>query len=193
MNKKLFLTLWILLLLLIVSACSEYAPKPRGYFRIEPPQAVYVQLPLEDLPYSFHVSSLAEIELPPVDDTAGWINVSYPALGAKIYCTYLSITPAGLGKVIEESRLLVSRQSKDAMSIIEQAYEDLDKQVYACLYQLDGASVSPIQFTLTDSTKNFFRGSLLFNSVTNADSIAPAVQYLKEDIAVLIQSFSWKK
>ncbi|MDR1202536.1 MAG: gliding motility protein GldD [Tannerellaceae bacterium] len=180
------------LLLGLCLSCSEYTPKPRGYLRIEPPAPSYRVLPLNELPYRFNVSSLSEVELPSVGDPAGWINLSYPSLGAKIYCSYLAIQPSTLGVAMEESRKLVVRQSQDAHSIAEQAYNNPEKRVYAYLYQLDGASVSPIQFTLTDSASNFFRGSLLYDRRPNGDSIAPVTHYLKDDIIELIQSFNWK-
>jgi gliding motility-associated lipoprotein GldD len=160
---------------------------------MEPPAPSYQKLPLNELPYLFNISSLSEIELPPVGDPAGWINLSYPSLGAKIYCSYLAIQPSTLSVAMEESRKFVVRQSQDAHAIAEQAYNNPEKRVYACLYLLDGASVSPVQFTLTDSMSNFFRGSLLYNSrPPDGDSIAPVTQYLKDDIIELIQSFNWK-
>lgn len=186
------IVIWVLLTGLCFS-CLEYTPKPRGYFRIEPPVSSYRQLPLDDLPYTFQISSLAEVELPPVGDPAGWINISYPSLSAKIYCSYLPVQPATLGVAMNESRELVVRQAQNAHSIAEQAYSNPEKQVYGYLYQLDGASVSPIQFTLTDSVSRFFRGSLLYDHRPNSDSIAPVTHYLKDDIMELIQSFNWRE
>lgn len=174
-------------------SCAEYTPKPRGYFRIEPSPAAYQPLPLDDLPYTFDVSTGVTVELPPIGDPAGWINLSYPLLGAKIYCSYLTITPSTLETVMEESRRLVVRQSQNANAITEQSYINPDAKVYGYVYQLDGASVSPIQFTLTDSLSNFFRGSLIYDHRPNADSIAPVTQYIHADIIELIQSFNWKK
>ena len=57
-----------------------------------------------------------------------------------------------------------------------------------------GLNISyPIQFLLTDSVSNFFRGALYFDCKPNADSLAPAIQYIREDIIELIQTFSWKE
>jgi len=160
--------------------------------RIEPPAPVYLELPLHtQLPYTFNISSQAVAELPPVGEPTGWINVSYPLLGAKIYCSYLNITPTILDNVMEESYLIISRQAKNARAIQEQAYSNPDEHVYASLFQLDGGSASPIQFTVTDSVSHFFRGSLLYDSVINADSLAPVTQYIKQDVIEIIQSFSW--
>ena len=85
-------------LLALCVSCTEYTPKPRGYFRIEPPAPSYQALPVRDLPYTFRLSRWAEVELPPVGNPAGWINLSYPQLNVKLYCSYFPITPATLGR-----------------------------------------------------------------------------------------------
>lgn len=120
---------WILLLVLGVS-CTEYTPKPRGYFRIEPPAPSYQVLPVEDLPYTFRLSKWAEVELPPVGNPAGWINLSYPQLNVKLYCSYFPVTPATLGRAEEECRALVVRQAKYPDRIREQAYTNPEASVY---------------------------------------------------------------
>lgn len=183
----------LLLTFLLLPSCAEYTPKPRGYFRIEPPAPRYVTIPVDEYPFSFRISSLVTIEMPLAGDPLGWINLSYPSLQAKIYCTAFPIIPAGLHTAMEESRTLVVRQSKGAGRIKEQAFENPDEKVYASLFLLDGDAASPIQFTITDSVSRFFRGSLLYNTTVNADSLAPVTQYLQADIVELIQSFSWKK
>lgn len=184
--------IWLLLLSVCMS-CTEYTPKPRGYFRIEPPLSSYRALPIEDLPYTFFLSKWAEVELPPVGDPAGWINLSYPALNVKLYCSYLPITPATLGRAEEESRSLVLRQAKYPDRIKVQEYSNPNAAVYGTLFLLDGESASPVQFMLTDSVSRFFRGALYYDCLPNADSLAPVTDYLKQDIIELIQSFSWKK
>lgn len=190
--KSILSGLFILFFLLCIS-CTEYTPKPRGYFRIEPPQARYQSLPLDSLPYAFNVSQLVTVELPPVGSPEGWINLSYPSLGVKVYCSYLPVTRRTLQTAEMESRSLVSRQAKQANAVKEQAYSNPDEKVYGSLFLLDGESASPVQFMLTDSSLNFFRGALYYDCVPNADSLAPLTDYLRKDIIELIQSFSWKK
>ena len=73
--KSILSGMFFLFFLLCIS-CTEYTPKPRGYFRIEPPQARYQPLPLDSLPYAFNVSQLVTVELPPVGSPEGWINLS---------------------------------------------------------------------------------------------------------------------
>ena len=49
-------------LLALCVSCTEYTPKPRGYFRIEPPAPSYQALPVGDLPYTFRLSRWAEVD-----------------------------------------------------------------------------------------------------------------------------------
>lgn len=181
------------LFIFLCISCTEYTPKPRGYFRIEPPKARYQALPLDSLPYTFNVSQLVTVELPLVGSPEGWINLSYPSLGVKVYCSYLPVTRSTLQTAAVESRSLVSRQAKQANAVKEQGYSNPGERVYGSLFLLDGESASPVQFMLTDSVSNFFRGALYYDCVPNADSLAPLTDYLRQDIIELIQSFSWKK
>lgn len=175
----------------ICFSCSEFTPKPRGYMRIEPGAPYYQQLLLDDLPYTFDVSSLAMVELPPVNDPEGWINIDYPSLNAKIYCSYLSISPQTFPEVERESRRLMEMQVRHTQKIVEREYENVAGEVYGSLFEAEGDSPSPVQFMLTDSLSRFFRGALYYEVRPNADSLAPVTVYLREDIMHLIQSFRW--
>lgn len=190
--KRLLSALVYLYILLCVS-CAEYTPKPRGYFRIDLPEARYQVLPSDSLPYLFNVSRWVTVELPEVGSPEGWINLSYPSLEVKIYCSYLPITRTTLPTAENECRSLVSRLAKQVGEVKEQAYNNPEERVYGSLFLLGGESASPIQFMLTDSVSNFFRGALYYDCAPNADSLAPVTDYLRKDIIELIQSFSWKK
>lgn len=191
-GRLLHAVIHILLLSFALFSCVEYTPKPRGYFRIEREKTVYKPAFLSDQPCRFNVSQAVAIEFPPKEEDAGWVKVVYPELGATIYCDYLRISPLSLGTAMEESRRLVSVQLKKEGSVVEKAYSNPENRVYGSLFLLDGGAASPIQFLLTDSVSNFFRGALYFHCTPNADSLAPAIQYIREDIIELIQSFSWK-
>ena len=78
---------WILLLA-GCAACSTPTPKPRGVLRIDLPQAKYTLFTAGELAYAFRVSQLVTIEMPPADVTEDWLNVTYPSLNVKMYCSY---------------------------------------------------------------------------------------------------------
>ena len=62
----------------------------------------------------------------------------------------------------------------------------------AVIAELEGDVPSQFQFTITDSTKNFLRGALYFNTKVQNDSLEPAIEYMKKEIMHLINTFEWK-
>jgi gliding motility-associated lipoprotein GldD len=159
--------------------------------RIEPGTPHYAPLPLGDLPYRFDISRLTSVELPPEGSPEGWINIAYPSLNARIYCSYLPVTGNKFAEAERETLSLLSRQSK-AERVTKKIYENPGEKIYASLFVLEGEAVSPVQFILTDSVSRFFRGALYYEMRPNADSLAPVTHYLKQDIIELIQTFRWK-
>ena len=67
------------------------------------------------------------------------------------------------------------------------------KRVFGSMYYITGNAASQIQFHITDSTKNFIKGSLYFYAKPNYDSILPAVDYVKKDILRLVETLEWKQ
>ena len=193
-KKSYIFILNILVFISIMCSCTgNYTPKPKGFLRIEPPTAHYVIFDEAELPYSFSVSSQAIIELPPTDSAALWMNIDYPELNAKIYCSYQQISESTLKDHMEESYRLAERAAGNAAAITEKFFENDDLNVFGALLLIEGESPSPVQFMLTDSITHFFRGALYFKHKTNADSVAPVTNYIKGDITELIQTFYWKK
>ena len=183
----------IVVFITILASCTRsYTPKPKGFIRIEPPEARYTNFDDAGLPYTFSVSMQAAIELPPTDSAAYWINIDYPGINAKIYCTYKRITPHTLNEHIDECIRLAERVARNANAITERYYENDESNVYGTLLLIEGDTSSPVQFMLTDSISHFFRGALYYKDKANADSIAPVTEYLKKDISELIQTFYWK-
>ncbi len=181
----------ILFLIIEVTGCSDYSPKPRGYFRIELPEKSYRQLSAYP-EFSFDIPSGSIIE--PVPDSTGgeWFNIVYPDLDAKIYCGYLPITASGFKETAEDNYRFVYGHAIKADAIEVQPYTCPEQNVYGLVYDIKGNVATPVQFILTDSVRSFFRGSLYFNCTPNRDSIAPVVNYIREDIRLLMESFRWK-
>lgn len=184
--------LWWSIFLFGCMACSEPMPKPRGLFRIDLPRPSYTYFTTKEIPYTFEVSQLVTVEMPPVQTPENWINITYPAINVKIYCSYKKTTPEQILISEKECRELIGRSIKQNQAITEQAYENPKCQVYGTLFQIDGDSPSPIQFILTDSVSHFFRGAMYYQNRVDADSVAPITDYLRNDIIKLIESFDWK-
>jgi gliding motility-associated lipoprotein GldD len=64
--------------------------------------------------------------------------------------------------------------------------------VYGLYYDVGGNAASNVQFFVTDSNHHFIRGALYFRNTPNIDSIAPVLNYVKDDVARLISTVNWK-
>ncbi len=191
---------YILLLITIgVFACrpTEFTPKPKGYFRIELPTVhKYQSFEKSDFPFSFEYPVYGEItkdtNLNLQENAPYWINVNIPDYGATIYLSYKAITPENsLLRLISESYNLSFKHDKRADYI--KTPEFITPNGYHGLgYEVGGNAASAYQFHITDSTKHFIRGSLYFNVSPNADSLKPAIDFLKIDVDHLINTLKFK-
>jgi gliding motility-associated lipoprotein GldD len=177
----------------IFGSCSggDYNPKPRGYFRIDFPERVYNRYE-GDCPYSFMYPGFATIS----DDDSRiaepcWINIDFPEFRGRLHISYKSVE-TDLVDLMEDSRKLAFRHSVKADAIEEKLFINEKDRVYGVMFDIRGNSASAIQFFLTDSTNHFFRGALYFNVHPNKDSLAPVIDYFREDILYLIETFAWK-
>lgn len=177
---------------MILLGCSEYIPKPRGYFRIDLPEKTYVTFNESGFPYSFEYADIAKV-VPKGGEMRDsfWIDIVYPQFNARIYGSYKKIEN-NFRDIAEDSRSFVYKHTMKADAIMEQPYMNDEHKVYGILYELKGNTASGIQFILTDSVHNFFRGALYFNVSPNKDSIAPVADFIREDIIRLIETLEWK-
>ena len=191
MKKQTILFLFIIHLCILLVACKDYSPKPAGYLRIDLPESGYSEREFPE--FSFQLSTQAEILFLPPSDAGAFFNIIYPQLNAQIYCSHIAIKNKKLMELSEESRKFVYLHSARAEAIREQIFENQEYNVFGIRYAIKGNVASPVQFTLTDSVRSFFRGALYFDNTPNQDSIAPVLEYINNDIQVLMESFRWKK
>ncbi|MDO4727254.1 MAG: gliding motility lipoprotein GldD [Porphyromonadaceae bacterium] len=183
--------LTILICCFMAFSCGKTAtPKPYEYFRIDLPQHEYRHI--DSLPnISFDISTMSKISDYEGNDVKGY-NIDYPMLNGRIYLTYMPLDLDSFIAVTEDSRRLAYKHTIKANSIIDNYYENDTTKVYSVLFQISGNAASPVQFFITDSTKNFLRGALYFNNIPNYDSIMPVADYVQEDIERLIETVRWK-
>ncbi len=195
MITRVFLFSFFLFTVLSLSySCKKsYIPRPYGYYRVDLPEHKYRILDTLSLPYHFEYSDYAVIAPRQKENEKYWLDIQYPMLNASIHCSYKQIDN-NLLELSEDARNFVySAHSSQADAIGEPRFENPYEDVYAVLYDLRGNVASPIQFVVTDSVRHFFRGALYFDNVPNKDSIAPMLEYVREDIKYLLETFEWKK
>jgi len=184
----------LLIISLLMISCDDpiYNPKPRGYYRIDLPKKQYKLLD-SIYPYSFEYPSYSFIDNDKNDvKEKYWINIEMPRFKGTLHITYRQLNN-NLNMLSEDSRNFVMKHIPKADNIIPITISDKKNNVYGVIYDIKGSNVaSTYQFYLTDSVKNFLRGSLYFNFVPNNDSIQPVVDFIKNDIDHLIKTFKWK-
>ncbi len=179
--------IYLLTLVAMLSCGKAPTPKPYGYYRIAVPDTAYAIYHDASLPYSFALSSNAYVEK---QDSAGWIDIVYPTLNAKIYCTYHPIK-GNLRQLSDDANGFIYKHAVMANSIPEQGYEDPLRNVYGVFYDLKGNTASPLQIVLTDSTRHFFRAALYYYATPNQDSLQPVTDYMRADIRHLVETLQW--
>ncbi len=192
MKKYLIIVTCIVITLITISCSETPIPKPKGFFRIELPKKEYIKFDTL-FPYTFeypvysNISNNSNTTKEPY-----WINLNFPRFKGELHITYKKINK-NLNNLIEDCRIFVNKHIPKASSIDTKVYaNDIDK-VYGLTFDIKGIGVaSPYQFYLTDSTTNFLRAALYFNNSPNNDSLAPVIQFIRADMAHLIETFKWK-
>jgi gliding motility-associated lipoprotein GldD len=182
-------------LIALLSACNEtYVPRPKGYNRIDLPDHQYIPLQ-EDHPYFFEYSAHAKI----LKDTFGiaepdWIYVYYPALGANVQITYKYIAkdPKKFQEYVNDAYKLTAKHQIKASGIEETVIRTPSGKT-ANLFEIEGDIPSQFQFYMSDTSTHFFRAALYFRTATKNDSLAPVIDYIKEDMLHMINTLEWKE
>lgn len=191
--KILTLVLLVLITQILLFSCEgSYTPKPKGFNRIDLPEQSYTQLP-DSLPYQFQVSEAVTLEKhrSPMAERY-WIDLKYYGYGAEIQLTYkeLKNDPILLNDLVNDAYKLTSKHQIKAYSI-EQINLDLGPAGMASVFDLAGDVPSQVQFFATDSTENFLRGALYFKTSTKNDSLAPVIDFVREDIITMLKTLKW--
>ena len=186
----------ILLTFVTLTSCgSDPIPKPKGYLRLEYPQADYKTYN-QDLPFAFDRNMLSDtiIYKPLQDDVKSFgLNIEYKKLKGTIYLTYKAIDgQERLIKYLKNAQNFTQEHTKKADAIEEVVWENPVNKVYGMFYEVGGNAASQSQFYITDSINHFLTGSLYFYAKPNYDSILPAANYLQKDIKRIMESVEWK-
>ena len=175
------------------SCTPDFIPKPKGYNRLDLPPHNY-KLISEDHPYSFEHSIYSKI----LKDTSSfsephWIDIWYPNFRCNIQITYKELGSENkkFDELVDDSHKLTSKHQVKAYSIDEGVIKTKGGYV-ATVFELSGEVPSQFQFYVTDSSKHFIRGALYFRTSTRNDSLAPVIEYMKEDIMHLLNTLKFE-
>jgi gliding motility-associated lipoprotein GldD len=194
-------SLFLLLLFLCTSySCKEVpVPKPKGHFRIDLPEKQYKEFNhqpemMADIPFSFEYPAYGHLSFQTENPgKPGWFDIEFPAYKARIYLTYKDVRN-DLADLMEQTyKMNVKNHITKADAISELPFINPENKVFGVLYDLKGNTATSVQFYVTDSTRHFLRGSLYFSAEPDADSLAPVIEFFREDIIHLIETLKWNK
>jgi gliding motility-associated lipoprotein GldD len=191
----------LLVAMLFFAACGDshdYSPKPRGYFRIALPQKAYRPYN-SPYPFTFMYPAYAKMEQDSnpsrskLQKMQYLLNMQFPQLNGTLHLSYETITSKKVfDELVEDAHKLAFKHTVKATGIDEARISYPDRKVYGLYYTIDGNAASAVQFYLTDSTRHYIRGALYFNAQPQFDSIQPVLNFVKQDVDMMIKSFRWK-
>jgi gliding motility-associated lipoprotein GldD len=202
---------------LFATSCnSPYVSKRKGYYNIELPKRNYVKFDRPGFPYSFEYPAYANI----IQDTTYfdaspenpyWINIDFPTLNGRVFLSYKiiggkadykvkgtdgkykdSIATNMFDNMVNDAFSLTNKNNVISNSIKDSLIHT-PNGVSGIFFKVGGNAATAKQFFLSDTTTNFIRGALYFDTTPNADSLKPVEDFLQVDLDHLINTFQWKK
>jgi len=122
-----------------------------------------------------------------------WINLNYKKFGAKVHLTYKKIDQSTDFKTLSNDAFNLTAKHQIKAYGIEEAILLTPNGYSAVVAELTGEVPTQFQFFVTDSTSHFLRGAVYFNTALKNDSLAPIIEYIKIDMAHLINSVNFEK
>jgi gliding motility-associated lipoprotein GldD len=193
---KIFFILVLFVTLGFTACNSRFTPKETGYPAVSFPKKVYLAGAVTGLPYAFDIPSYAVVDKKVssmgLDQSKdGWMNLQFPALNATLYISYNAVQKDQLDVLVRDAYNFANNHSNKASFIEDSAFEN-PIGLQGVFFHLGGDVASPYQFFITDSSRHFFRAALYFDTTPNADSLAPVIDFLYQDLKQLVNTFHWK-
>jgi len=194
--KHVLLYFFVVVLLLGCKEEQALMPKPRMYPRVEFPEKTYTDFVNTDCDFSFKIPTYANIEKEtkffdedPIHPC--WFDIDIPQLNGKIHCSYFPINnQQEFEGLVEDAYDFISKHNQKA-NYRDEVVIQKPNDVSGIIFEMSGEVATPVQFFLTDSTQHYLRGSVYFYSQVDPDSMAVVYDFVKEDVAKLIESFEW--
>lgn len=181
-----------LLLSVVLFSCDDemLIPKPPSYLRVEMPERKY-DMYQDSCGFSFEKSAHYTIGIVERFQEPCHKKMDLGRLNGTMYIRYWDVDQP-LSFYVNGANNEVDRHKIKSDNIESENKLFPEKKVYGTFFELQGDVATPFQFYLTDSTDRFLYCEVLFNSSPNYDSLKPSLEYLREDLNHLINTFEWK-
>ncbi len=189
----------VLAVLTMAAGCGEpplRVPKPRAYPKIVFPERHFVDFSLPDCPCSFRYPDYLEVirrqnffDEKPAHPC--WFDLHSEHFDATIHWSYYPIrSGTALGELVTDAFKMSDRINQRANFMDEHRVANA-QGISGLIMEFGGSAASPLHFYLTDSTQHFLKASLYFQSRVVPDSLAPIAEFMKSDIAEMINTVTF--
>lgn len=191
-NKLILLSMLILSFAIGLASCTPENtpfPRPKGWPRVVLPEHSYQQFENTTCPFTFEFPKIAEIEKQKADSC--WMDFFFPDFNCRWHVTYRYVPGSGktLAEHHEEYRKLVFKHIQKVSQIKENQIES--PYGSGVFYELFGTVGVPAQIVFSDST-HLVMASFYFDTAVRNDSLAPVIDFMKDDLQHMAQSLRWK-
>lgn len=168
---------------------ADPLPRPSGWPRIDLPTHEYQKLENGPCPFSFEFPIVGDLEATKADSC--WMDIYFKSFECRWHITYRHIPSSGktLAQHNEEYRKLVFKHIQKVSQIKENPIQT--DHGTGMFYELFGTVGVPAQMIFTDST-HLVMASFYFDSAVRNDSLAPVIDFVKEDMKHMAESIRWK-
>ena len=149
-------------------------------------------------PFRFEMPTYATVERDTLffekrPESDCWFNLAIAPLNAKIHYSYYPITSrARFDELVGDAFTMTQKHNIKASYIEEVPIHRPADRVHGLIFEVEGPAASAYQFFLTDSTRHFLRGALYFNTQARPDSLAPVIEFVRQDLNRMVQTLTWK-
>lgn len=182
----------VAVLLCCMVACShpkDPFPRPKGWPRIDLPAHTYQKYDNNVCPFTFEYPAIGIIEKQKNDSC--WMDLYFKPFECRWHVTYRYIPGSGKTAMdhYEEYRKLVFKHIQKVSQIKENPIAGPNGS--GTLFELFGTVGVPAQLLYTDST-HLVLASFYFDTAVRNDSLAPVIDFMKEDLRHMAESIVWK-
>ena len=121
-----------------------------------------------------------------------WFDLSVPALNARIHFSYHPLRDAETLDDLIQDAFTIANKINQRSNYMDEIRVRNAQGVGGLIMEFQGPAASPMHFYLTDSTRHFVKAALYYQAEVRPDSLAPVNEFLKQDLADVINSFRWR-
>lgn len=186
-------------LIFLFVACGDepvYTPKPRGFPKVIYPEKTYQKFTKDYCTFTFEYPKYAVIQQDTAFfderlENACWFDIYIADFNARVHCSYVPIDKKNNFEKLRDDAFQMANEHIVKANAIDEMPIKNSNGVGGFAFDFNGPTATPFTFFLSDSTNHYLRGSLYIYTRSRPDSLAPVIDFLKEDLMQMLNTFEW--